>query len=84
MFSGRMAQSLDNYITGHYGEDQFRTGLPCDSCLCNEDCDVVEIKDPCPEFKTHHGSLTTPGPIHFGKSTQKRSKKYGQRVRQSA
>ena len=29
-----MAHSLDNYITGHYGEDQFRNGVEptCSNC----------------------------------------------------
>lgn len=65
-FSGRASQSLDNFITGHYGEDQFR-GFPCDGCIKNDECEIVDIKEPCSEFTTHHGSLTTPGPIHFGK-----------------
>lgn len=33
----RMAQELDNYITGHYGQDQFRDDIPEE--LYHEACD---------------------------------------------
>ena len=41
-------QSLDNYITGHYGEDQFRGPATCPDCK-QEFESVVEYEDhECP------------------------------------
>ena len=35
--NARELASLDNYITGHYGEDQFRGPITCDECLVEFD-----------------------------------------------
>lgn len=51
MFSGRAAQNLDNFITGHYGEDQLK-GFPCNDCPFEDDCEIVEIVEPCPHKGT--------------------------------
>jgi len=32
MIGGRAGQELDNWITGHYGEDQFRGPHICEHC----------------------------------------------------
>jgi hypothetical protein len=52
MHSGINARDLDNYITGHWGEDQFRDDYPeediCppdDSECLNQNCD----QPACPE-----------------------------------
>ena len=40
-------EALDNYITGNYGEDQFKFGfdIPVLYCTCHEDVEIVLIRD---------------------------------------
>jgi len=33
----RFSQSLDRYITGNYGEDQFKNDCPCEDCKYREE-----------------------------------------------
>ena len=43
----RMAQDLDNYITGHYGEDFFRDAVEEEACEnCGSTDDVTYGPDP--------------------------------------
>lgn len=41
------SHELDNYITGHYGEDQFLNEYPC--CICEEEAEFSLMdEDFCP------------------------------------
>jgi hypothetical protein len=52
-----MSRELDNWITGHYGEDQFRDELDDDDTSDIPDADDVEFQDgeisPISEEETH-------------------------------
>lgn len=44
----RMSESLDRYITGNYGEDQFKPPFICEDCD-QEFLSYTEFEDhPCP------------------------------------
>ena len=60
----RMANSLDNFITGHYGEDQYKDLIFCRDCIhyeaghCLSDKSAYEHKpmneeDFCDEAETY-------------------------------
>jgi len=54
MMDNFQRSALDNYITGHYGENQFNGDLPeveCESCFWQGDTNEL-IDGKCPQCKS--------------------------------